>query len=238
MKLSNLTLSDVTIEEAATIFGALARQGELEAQITDLESQLSDFIKEIGSLRGENATLRAKIDELVRQTSEYESMLDTYTAPDSKASEAESATEEYVFVKDMAAKYNMTTTGMKFKLDKYKVPVVIINGKRAVTASDWNAFESGGITKVYNGDKDHDYIVWAKAVRHMIDDAGLDRSSVLSETYKRLNRVYGVVWCQLQKEYGKPADQLKLCYWMDTCKKGYEHLFENTLDSVINDMVA
>lgn len=83
----------------------------------------------------------------------------------------------------------------------------------------------------------NEYKVWKDKIYGLI--SGYDKSKVLSETYKYMQRKYGVCWEQEEKDYiakyeKKPSNTLSLIYWMEREKpSAYRNLFQSCLMTVL-----
>lgn len=77
---------------------------------------------------------------------------------------------------------------------------------------------------------------WKRSINNLL--IGKDRNQLLSETYKYMNKKYGICWDQLSKEYismyGKPArNNLELAYFMEDRSENCKNLTRCCLETII-----
>ena len=68
----------------------------------------------------------------------------------------------------------------------------------------------------------------------------MDEGKLLSNTYKYMTKVYGIVWPQLNKDFyqmyhRKPVSTLEVAYALEQNNKVYTKLLESCLDTVIKE---
>lgn len=190
------------------------------------------------AIEGKFDALKTENEELKRKISEYESLLDSVTRPTSII-DCPTPIVDYVALQDIAKEAGASVASVVYHINKYHGPKVIkIKNRRSVTAAQWAEFTLkhpfGNIAK-----RDKNYSAWAKEMRTMCTEKGLDSARCFAEAFKRLNHIYGIVWCdEIKRTHSDPRiNKLKLCYYIDT-RVTTVNLFRNTLDSVINDMVS
>lgn len=83
------------------------------------------------------------------------------------------------------------------------------------------------------------YSEFKKRISHKLKNR--DANEILSKTYRYMDKNYGICFAQQVKDFekthnGKSRSTLEVAHWIDN-KTTTEHLFEDCLDTVLNEVV-
>lgn len=127
------TVQDMTADEVWT----LINNDKLSAEVLTLREKCESLIKEVGSLRGELASVRRRLDEKVATCEELAaenlSLYDRLTSPDGASSETSQVRViEWVAVPELAKRFDMTCPGVRARIKSHGLPYKI-DGKSGYT---------------------------------------------------------------------------------------------------------
>lgn len=86
-----------------------------------------------------------------------------------------------------------------------------------------------------------EYAEWKSALIKTCRDMGKDEGKMLSLTFKRMTKVYGIVWDQVKKDYKAingyyPRSTTQMAYWLETSKPVYKNIVSSCLDTVLKEV--
>ena len=206
----------------------------MELRICGSEQELAKFLKALGA--GE------VIAKVVKTTDDKKK-----TLPVAKRS------KKTVSTGYLAKKYNVTPqcirtyakAGMPFKkdgnvlaYDEVEACVWIDNYMATHVSKNRGSKYSKTKSEIK---KESDYTKWRKNISEICRNSGFDEGKLLSLAYKRMTRIYGVVWEQLYKEFyqthgRKPVSTLEVAYSLEKGNSVYTNMLEGNLDAVIKEM--
>lgn len=189
-------------------------------KISELERERNELLNSIAKLTDENARLSEENRKLME-------MLDTMTAPGQQ-----SDGEERWSLSDIAHAYHVTNISAYQYMQRHGMPeFVVVNNTKLYRRSEIEKLFSKRRAYNYDGD----YINWVKPFNEKLREAKVNKKLVWNSVYQKLNRIYGIVWMQLAKEYGT-NDKTRLCYFLDTKHPHCNRLVTNMFNETLSEM--
>ena len=222
----------------------------MELRIVGNELELAEFLKNLGNSNNLNKVVM--VDE---NKSEATKVIRKY----------KKAKSRYVDTKYLANKYGLTTQAIRMYAKEQGMPHKIAKNKSyqydEVEACEWiDNYIATHVNKTrgmkYNTNKSKpsaipkmeikkpiivsDYTKWRRNISSICKASGIDEGKLLSNTYKYMTKVYGIVWDQANKDFyksegRKPISTLEVIYKMQQNNKVYTNLLEGCLDTVIKE---
>ena len=216
----------------------------MELRIVGSEFELAEFLKALGT---GNVMAKAIVVE--------------DTEPKKTTTKPKATSRKKIGTKALAKKYNLTEQairnyarlkGMPYKKDKNGyvfneaeasawIDEYMSKHKCANRGTKYGARKkSVKTTPVFTKGDISDYTKWRRNISAICKASGMDEGKLLSNTYKYMTKVYGIVWTQLNKDFyqmyhRKPVSTLEVAYALEQNNKVYAKLLESCLDTVIKE---
>lgn len=153
----------------------------------------------------------------------------------------------YVSANQLSKKLCVSTTAIYYYKKTGKVDFIQVDKNIYFNSNDFDKLSAkiqNNGKKVRMGRYDKcveksPYAKWKFDLHALCKKSSRDEGTILSEAYKKLTNVYGVVYDQLRKDFYRvngysSQSTLEMVYWLETNDKNYKGL----LEAVVHDIVA
>lgn len=155
--------------------------------------------------------------------------------------------KSYVSIKSLSKKLCVTTSAIYYYKKTNKVQFEIVSGITYFNEEEFEKIANKIASRGKRVRQNHynkpieqtPFSKWKTEIHNICRKSDRDEGKLLSEAYKKLTNVYGVVYAQLRKDFYRvngysSKSTLEMVYWLQTNDKNYKGL----LESILEDMVA